>query len=141
MPRQHRELHHRGFTLIEIMVAVLLLALLASAAALSFAKPLREARAIDAIETVSSFDESARTAARRSGRSVVLRYDLAGNTLFRDEGAGEARAARQRLKLPYGFRVAQVRTAARRASEGQAEIVCSGLGVTRTYAVRVDGTG
>src|SRR4051794_617034 len=92
---------HAGFTLIEIMVAVVIVGLLAGGAALSFAKPLREARAMDSIETIRSFDETARMSARRTGRSVVMRFDVAGNTLRRDEGAGEWRQAVQQVKLPF----------------------------------------
>ena len=70
-------LRSAGFTLVEIMLAVLLVSLLASAAALSFQKPIRAARAQDAVELVRSFDASeattmrsrapSRPAARRTG--------------------------------------------------------------------------
>ena len=127
----------RAFTLIEVMVVVLMMGLLAGAAALTLNKPLREARALDAITTVRSFDETARTVARRLGRPATLRFDFTANVLQRFED----NRLTQQIQLPFGFRVSQVRTAARRASEGDAQILCSPLGITRTYAVRIQGSG
>ena len=70
-----------AFALIEIMMAVLLMALLASAAALSFSEPLRAARAKDAIEMVRFFDETSRQSARRFGRPVRISFNLSANKI------------------------------------------------------------
>src|SRR5260221_9873356 len=119
------------------MFAVLLLALLASAAAMSFSKPLRATRAQDAVELIRSFDDSARQTARRLGHPVQLRFDLPTARLARLEGE----RLTYQSPLPHGVRIAQVRTAARRALDGQIEIACSPQGLTRTYAVRLVGAG
>jgi type II secretory pathway pseudopilin PulG len=119
------------------MVVVIMMGLLAGAAALTLSKPMREARAFDAFTTVRSFDETARTVARRSGRPTTLRFDFSANLLQRFED----NRLTQQVQLPFGFRVTQIRTAARRASEGDAEILCSPMGITRTYAVRIQGSG
>src|SRR5215471_6908216 len=60
-----------AFTLIEIMLAVLIVGLLASAAALSFRQPIRAARAQDAVELIRSFDAGAREVARRFAKPLV----------------------------------------------------------------------
>src|SRR5438105_1542102 len=73
----------RAFTLIETMLVILLMALLASAVTLSFARPLRAARAQDAIEMVRSFDGMCRQVARRFGQPVTLTYDLSEGRIVR----------------------------------------------------------
>ena len=127
----------RAFTLIEIMMAVLLMALLASAAAMSFSEPLRAARAKDAIELVRFFDESSRQAARRFGRPIRLSFDLSANKIARMAGEQKLYEA----TLPHGCRIRQIRTAARRAADGEIDIPCSPRGVTRTYGVHLTGSG
>ena len=126
-----------AFTLIEIMMAVLLMALLASAAALSFSEPLRAARAKDAIEMVRFFDETSRQTARRFGRPVRISFNLSGNKISRYIGEQMS----YETSLPHGCRIRQVRTAARRDAEGEIEIPCSPRGITRTYGVHLTGTG
>src|SRR5256885_7110087 len=66
----------RGFTLIEMMAVVIIMALLATGAALSFARPMRVARARDALHQVRSLDASARQFARRFGRPIEIGFDL-----------------------------------------------------------------
>jgi prepilin-type N-terminal cleavage/methylation domain-containing protein len=127
----------RGFTMIEVVVAVVIMALLASAAALSFTQPLRIAREHDAIETLRSFDESARQIAIRLGHPVHCSFDLSHSMLSREENG----AVHYQVRLPHDCRLRQVRTAGRRVSEGDARIVYSDRGVSRTYAIRVSGPG
>jgi len=126
-----------AFTLIEIMMAVLLMAMLASAAALSFSEPLRSARAKDAIEMVRFFDEASRQSARRFGRPVRTSFDLASEKISRYIGEQMS----YETALPHGCRIRQIRTAARRAAEGEFEIPCSPRGITRTYGVHLTGSG
>lgn len=128
---------HSGFTLIEIMLAVLLMALLASAAALSFSQPLKVARAQDAMELVRSVDQTARQISRRFGRPVSISFDLSRDSVARVEGSQQTYHA----ALPHGVRIRQVRTAGRRASDGEISIPCSALGISRTYAVHLSGSG
>ena len=76
----------RGFTLIEVMMAVLILAMLAGVGAISFRKPLQRAKGIDAVQRVKFLDESSRTLARKQGKSVAMEIDPAKGTLVRLEG-------------------------------------------------------
>jgi prepilin-type N-terminal cleavage/methylation domain-containing protein len=131
--------HGRGFTLIEIMVAVMLLALLATAAALSFAGPLRTSQASEALDQVRSIDATSRQFARRFGRGVQVVFDMTDNTIARREGDGKIAF---RLSLPRGYCVERVRTAAGAdSSSGECVVECSSLGLTRSYAVHVVGPG
>jgi prepilin-type N-terminal cleavage/methylation domain-containing protein len=90
-----------GFTLVEMMIAVLLMALFASAAALSFSHPLRKARSRDAIEQLRSFDTSSRIFATRHNRGVRLVFDLTSNTLSRRERSDGADVSR--MTWPSGY--------------------------------------
>ena len=119
------------------MLAVLLLALLTSAAALSFSQPIRAARAQDAIEQLRGFDATARQAAVSSGHTVRLAFDLRAGTLARRDEGG--RTLRYRSTLPPGFRVDQVRVGDHTASSGQALLDISPLGASRTYALHLRG--
>jgi prepilin-type N-terminal cleavage/methylation domain-containing protein len=127
----------RAFTLIELMLAVLLLALLASAAALSFSQPIRAARLHDAIEQLRAFDATARQAAVSSGHSVRLAFDLGAGTLARRDEGG--RTLRFQSTLPPGFRVDELRIGGHTASSGQALLDISPLGASRTYALHLRG--
>src|SRR5256885_12408653 len=103
--------HHRGaFTLVEITVAVLLMALLAAAAALSFAGPLRSSQAAEAVDQVRSIDATSRQFAQRFGRNVQIEFDLTDGTLARRE-LPEGKVP-FRVTLPRGYRIEPVRNAA-----------------------------
>jgi prepilin-type N-terminal cleavage/methylation domain-containing protein len=127
----------RGFTLIEIMAVMVILALLSAAAAWSFSRPLARARASEAIELVTSFDASSRLAARRFGRSVDMQFDLADGTLRRREGEQVA----YRSALPQGFSIEQVRTGEGVRDAGEVTIECSRLALSPSYAVKLVGPG
>ena len=122
----------------ELMIAVLLLALLTSAAMLSFSGPIRLARAHEAVEQVRSFDASARDAARRSGHGVRIVFDLAAGTIGRREGP-ELETLQCQTTLPPGYRVTELRVAGQTLSDGLALIDVSMLGMSRSYAIHVTG--
>jgi prepilin-type N-terminal cleavage/methylation domain-containing protein len=130
----------RAFTLIEVMMTVLLMALLASAAALSFSGPLRSARAADAQDQIRSFDAAARDMARHSHREVRLVFDLSGSTLARREGP-ELQDLRSRVSLPAGCRVTQLCVAGQSFEDGEAVVDFSSLGIGRSYAIHLSGAG
>ncbi|MGB7158463.1 MAG: type II secretion system protein [Tepidisphaeraceae bacterium] len=124
-----------GFTLIEIMAVMLILALLSAAAAWSFSRPLARARASEAIELVTSFDASSRLAARRFGRRVEMVFDLADGALVRREGGQVA----YRGMLPAGFSIEQVRIGEGVRDAGEVTIECSRLALSPSYAVKLVG--
>jgi prepilin-type N-terminal cleavage/methylation domain-containing protein len=132
-------MRRRGFTLIEVMLAVLLMALLTSAAALHFAGGLRLARSHDAVQELRDFDARSRLFARRYGRGVQIVFDLTANHVSRLEGKRDD-DPRCQINRPSGCRVAEVRVGGRVfADGGQARVRISPMGLSQSYAVRLSG--
>jgi prepilin-type N-terminal cleavage/methylation domain-containing protein len=124
----------RGFTLIETMIAVIILGLLTGAVVLSFAGPVGRARLAEGVEQVTYVDVSTRELARRTGRAMEVRIDLSEGVLERREGA---RGVTFRTSVPV--RVERVRTVERREESGEVRMPVSGLGLSPTYAVKLVG--
>lgn len=127
----------RAFTLIETMMAVLLLALLAAGVAIGFSKPLQAARADDAVSVLKAFDAAARQAAVGFDRQVRITIDLADGRLTRLEGGAVAAST----QLPSGYRIERTKVGGRIDSVGLVSIDVSPQGRSRTYAVRLLGPG
>src|SRR2546423_10361376 len=102
-----------AFTLIELMLAVVLLALLTGAAALSFVKPIHAARNREAIALVKRADAMAREAAQRSGRSVRLQFDVSKSAI---------RCGDSLLQLPCGCTLREVRTSDQSIPDGEVDL-------------------
>ena len=120
-----------GFTLIELMLAVVLLALLTGAAALSFARPIHNARARQAIDTVERCDEMTREQARRFGKAATLGFDLHHQTIRRDSVPN--------VSLPSGFTIHEIRSAGHSIEAGEFSLDVSALGLSRSYALHLVG--
>ncbi len=127
----------RGFTLIETMLAVLIMALLASAAALSLSGPVRKARAREAVDVVMAADRSARQEAHDSGRAVRLVLDPTTGTITRIEGA----VTQFRSALPRSFKISDILVGRRVFREAGTEVGFSGAGFSPSYAVHLTGPG
>jgi len=128
----------RGFTLVELMVVILIMALLASAVALSFDGRLKAARARDAVEQLRTFDAMARLAAVRDGTGARIVFDLSANTLSRRQGR-DADVLASQVSWPVGYWIEEVRQGSQTTGSGEASIVISPLGISSTYAVRLMG--
>jgi prepilin-type N-terminal cleavage/methylation domain-containing protein len=127
----------RGFTLIEVMAAVIVMGLLTGMVVLAFAGPVNRARMVEAVEQVTYLDSSSRQYARRTGRAVEIRMDLGEGVLERRAGS---LGVVFRTSVPAPVRIEAVRTAnARREESGEIVVPVSGLGVSRTYAVKLVG--
>ena len=126
----------RGFTLVETMLALLLLALLASAAALTFSKPIAQARGDEAVDLLGHFDATTRTAAMSSGRTMRLTLDLSSGQLARRD-VRESDDPRFTAHLPPGCRIAAVRIGEQTTTSGEVPVDISAMGLSRTYAVHV----
>jgi type II secretory pathway pseudopilin PulG len=129
-----------AFTLIETMLAVLLMALLASAVAMSFSAPLKSARTADAIELIRSFDAMGRQAANASGKNVRLVFDLSNDTLVQRDGI-DLHDPRTHESLPSGCHVDSVRIDESLTSAGEAMVDISPHGWSRSYAVHLQSPG
>ncbi len=127
-----------GFTLIEMMLAVLLLALLSSAAALTFSGQLKEAQTRDSLEQLRSFDETTRLFARRYGHAEKIVFDLTANTLSRRDGPDGA-AVRAQVSWPTGFWVDEIRVGSAGAVRSGSTIDVSASGISPSYAIRLRG--
>jgi prepilin-type N-terminal cleavage/methylation domain-containing protein len=129
-----------GFTIIEVMVSVLILALLATAAAMSMAQPLRAARSQDLIRQLRSFDAIARQSAISSGQEVRMLFDISGRSVSRMDGAQLA-DLRSRANLPPGYEVDQIRVSTQSTFSGAIPVDVSCMGFTRSYALHLRGPG
>ena len=127
----------RGFTLIEIIVVVSIMALLTSAVALSFNGPIQSTRARDAIDQVQSLDSSARAYAKRFGKDVQIVFDISQSRLLRREGMDKQ--VSYEVALPRGCRIECFRIGNRTIDSGEVTIVCSTLGLTRSYQFHLVG--
>src|SRR5688572_31671841 len=97
----------RAFTLVEMTIVVLLIAVLTATVVLSFARPIENLRVQDAAEMLRWLDESARTQARRSGEQVEIVFDLSARTISRRDPAGEVVFE---TALPTGCEVVRFRS-------------------------------
>jgi prepilin-type N-terminal cleavage/methylation domain-containing protein len=130
----------RGFTLIETMLAVLLMALLTAAAALSLSRPMKSARSVDAMEMVRSFDTVGRAAATTSGHNVRLVFDLSNGMLSRRDGT-DLQILRSRVSLPPGCSIGALNISGEVVSSGEAIIDISPHGWSQSYAVHLQSPG
>ena len=129
----------RAFTLIETMLAALLLALLAGAAALTFSKPVARARGEDGVEMLRHFDATARAAATSAGRTMRITFDMTDNRITRRAPEAASDDVQFAVTPPPGCRVAAVRVGGEVTSVGAAAVDVSPMGLSRTYAVHVVG--
>jgi type II secretory pathway pseudopilin PulG len=117
------------------MLAILLMALLASAVALSFSRPLQSARAREAISQVHFADAQARQAARQFSAPVKLVLDPSENSITRYEGEH----LRASITLPSAIRMQEVIVGRHATWEDRAEVWFSSSGLSRSYAIHLAG--
>jgi len=125
----------RAFTLIELLIAIVIIALISGALVYGFRKPLDQARITDAVEQFRQVDATARQQARATNRPTAVVFDLTGQTVARREGRSPDPA--YRTAIPAPLRIDQVRTAAKRYDFGEIAIPCSPAGASETYAVKL----
>jgi len=125
----------KAFTLVETMLALLLMALLAAAVAMSFSRPLQAARAREAISQIHFADTQARQAARQFSAPVRLVLDPSENSITRYEGEH----LRARAALPTGCRIQEVIVGRHATWEDHAEVWFSSSGLSRSYALHLTG--
>jgi prepilin-type N-terminal cleavage/methylation domain-containing protein len=127
----------RAFTLVETMLAVLLLALLASAAAMTFSRPIAQARGEEALDLLRHFDATTRAAAVAGSRTMRITFDLSNGTLSRRDPRAAADDVRYAAKLPPGCRIVAFRIGGESTTSGEAPLDVSAGGLSRTYAVHL----
>lgn len=129
---------HRGFTLVEIMVCLFIVALLAAAVSLSLGGVNRVAQMQDTVERFCQYERLTRQQARRFGRATQLVFLLDGDQVVRvDALTQEPRG--QAFVLPPGYRIDRVALHDRMVTDGQVAIPCSTRGQSLSYAARLVG--
>lgn len=122
---------HAGFTMIEMLAVVAILALAATLAGVSLSGAASRASLEDVAQRVIVYDAGARLYAARFDRPVVLRFDEGSVAqVFAEEDADAP--PREPLRLPGGYRVRVLAS-----EEDHPTVPVSAGGRTRSYAVRV----
>lgn len=126
-----------AFTLIEILVVLLLLAVLAGISVVSLGGTVRSAQIQDLTRQIIQCDHLLRQQARQVGRPLQLTFDLEAGRIARVDSAISAQAAP--FVLPTPAKLERVVIAADNADESLAmpTLRCSAQGRTASYAVLV----
>lgn len=131
-----------GFTLLEMVVVLAIMAMIVAAAAMSLRKPLQTARLKRAMASLEDADLRARNEARKRSQPVQLVVDGNRNTATHAiAGAGAGYEVRRSLALSGGLRIDRYLTAGRSSNEDRFSVSYSPDGQSNTYAVRVSGDG
>jgi prepilin-type N-terminal cleavage/methylation domain-containing protein len=134
--------HLRGFTLLEMIVVLALIAVLAAATLVSLGR--RSGLADESAQAMADYDRLAREWSRRFGRPNRVVFDLDRGRVRRAaaglDGEGDARPPAA-LRLPDGSRIARLMLAGRSHDAGEVAIGVSPRGQTRSYAVLLEGRG
>ena len=137
--------HRAGFTLIELSIVLLLIAVTATITMVSLGSFASQSRMEDVLSSIESFDHLSRQQALRSERSTQIVIDLDEQTI-RQAGSNRVGASGSSLRIPSGFRLVSVRLLELddlkqgdrdRVGDGQFTLACSPLGYTASYAVSV----
>ena len=128
----------RAFTLVELTVVLVIIAIAAAAVTLRTQGPLRQARMRDVVGAIAHAERTTRSAASEQDRAFQLVVDLSDGRVSRSRAQGRP-AGTALVQLPQGFRVGAVLMRRRDVSGGSVSIPVSRRGLTPTYAVLIDG--
>jgi len=129
-------LNNYGFTLLELTVVLLVLALIAGTAMLNLSGPVRQARLHDTLDELAAFDELVRSYSIAHHKPSVLEIDLENNTLARNSTENASLSVLR--SLPERFKMNAVYTTAKKIEDSNVSIMYSALGFSRSYAVRLE---
>jgi prepilin-type N-terminal cleavage/methylation domain-containing protein len=127
-----------GFTLVELTVVLLILAIAAGAVVLRVEGPLRRAEMEDVMDRIARFDGNSRVLARRHDRPLRLAVNLATGELSR-RSVEDGSECGPPLELPEGYRLARLLIRDREIGVGEASVSINGSALSPTYAVLVEG--
>ena len=126
-----------AFSLIELSVVLVIMALIAAVVTLRIQGPLATATESDVADRIRQFDHVTREQARRQGRELRIVFDGGAGQLRRTTASGSETVG-QAFRLPGTWRIARV------VADGGIELGASvGLavsagGLSCSYAVRIE---
>ena len=128
----------RGFSLVELVVVLVLMAILASMATVSIRGVIIRQRLARAAEVVEQFDTALRRSARNGRRRVVGVIDRSRRRLVIGQVNGKART----FSLPKqvsidSVRLGSVRLGQSPSTSSETQITAAGDGSSASYAVRL----
>ena len=133
--------HDRSaFSLIELTVVLLILAIASAAVTLKIQRPLRTARIRDLTDAISHFDRLTRVAAKEQERSLVIVVDMSKGELHRTDDRARPLESIP-LRVPEGLTIERVLIRSEEMVRGKAFIPVSRRGLTPSYALLVVGGG
>ena len=125
-------MRRKGFTLIELSIVLLLVALMAGAVALRIEGPLRRNTLEDLCDKIADLDRTTRQMARLQDRPLWLVFDGGAGQIRRIDECGEMVGTA--FEIPDGFTVAQLQLRGQRLA-ATACIPFAAAGASPTYAV------
>ena len=125
---------HQGFTLLELLVVITLLALVTAVVSVRFGGVAAKARLKLAADQIRLFDAQTRSLARRQGNALLMRIDPHARTVHRERAAG-GEAVTPPLHLPRGVSIRDVLAEGHLASDHG--LLVGPLGRSTSYAVRL----
>ena len=126
-----------GFTLLEVIVALVIISLITSAAIINLANPLSEANHRNALSKIAEIDMQTRGIARSQGKPVDLVFDLSDNFIYRQNPATNERIA-SKIKLTGDAQITQLLVRGQSLTAGTMAIRCSRGGYMPTYALKIE---
>lgn len=133
-------MNRRAFTMIELTVVLLILAITAGAVTLRIRRPLQTAKARDLAGAIGQFDRVTRVAAQQQDRPLAIRIDPFEGVLTRTDHAGR-RIETLPLRLPNGFKIKELRIQQRTSTAQKRSIPISRHGLSPSYAMLIEGNG
>ena len=117
--------NHNAFTLVELMVVLLLMAILTAGVSMSLTGAVRNVQLEDLLDHIASYDGLMREHARRFDRPLQLVIDVDAGRIAWEPVTGETSGANP-LVLPRGFEVKRVVLAGNLMHGGEVAVQCSG---------------
>lgn len=131
-----------GFTLVELVACLIIVALLATVASVSLGGVRRVHEMGDVIDQLRLIDRLTREHAQRFDRAEALLFDLEVGRIQHLDQDGRANAdGASSWALPAGFAFRGLRVQGGDWSTRQVSVAYSAMGISPTYAVQVSSPG